>query len=80
MRRPLLAIAAIVVVLAPIVYLGAIGPIVWLDRLGSIEAGQDSFVAWLYRPVSYAAIKYPAVGRPLLWYSSLWEPPAPNRP
>jgi len=81
MRRSLIAIAAIIVVLAPIIYLGALGPIVWLERRGYIIAGENSCFDWLYRPVTQAAIKYPVVGRPLKWYVSLWEPPpVPNHP
>jgi len=74
MQRPLIVIAVIVVVLAPIIYVGSLGPVVWLESRGYIDGRPDSFIAWLYQPVSYAAIKYPAVGRPLLWYASLWRP------
>lgn len=69
-------VAAIVVlfVLLPLVYLLAIGPIVWLHRRGYVSVEPNSVVARVYYPAEMAANYCPPFSRVMEMYVSLWEP------
>jgi hypothetical protein len=73
------AVAVIVVVflILPMVYLLAIGPIVWLHRRGHLELGPNSIIARVYAPAEWAAEVCPPFGQAVQMYVALWEPPVP---
>ena len=72
-------VAAVVVVfiLLPLVYLLAIGPIVWLHDRGYVSAEPGSVVARMYYPADIAAANCRPFARAIETYVSLWERTAP---
>jgi len=75
MRRNLVAVAAVVVLMTPVIYVGALGPLVWLDRRGYIAISHGSAIDWAYRPLAYLEVRSPMASQAVRWYVSLWEPP-----
>ena len=72
-------VAAIVVlfVLLPLVYLLAIGPIVWLHRRGMVNVEPGSVIARVYYPAEMAAELCTPFRNSMEMYVSLWEPRQP---
>ena len=68
------AVAVIVVLLfaLPLIYVLAIGPIVWLHDRGHIEITPNSIIGIAYRPLEYAAQECKPVEASIEWYVSLW--------
>jgi hypothetical protein len=75
-----MATIAVVFLLLPMIYLLAIGPIVWLHRRGYVNVDPGSFIARVYYPAEMAAQNCQPFARAIETYVSLWEPPptAPN--
>lgn len=70
-RSPAVVIAAIVVVLLPILYVLSYGPAILLIRLGLIEYPY-TLVNWFYSPLDYLCRLYPPFSQLLHWYAQLW--------
>lgn len=64
-------------VLAPIVYIAAIGPIVWLESRGFTEITENSVIATIYTPVILLAENVEPIDDALTWYVGVWETPQP---
>jgi len=71
------AVIVVVLLILPMVYLLAIGPIVWLHRRGHLDVGPNSLVVRIYAPAEWAAQACPPFEQAMGWYVSLWEPPVP---
>jgi len=74
----LVALVAILM-LMPLLYVGALGPLVWLHSTGRITVEENSLVAKAYRPLEYVADKCPPLQTAVEGYVALWyteEPPA----
>lgn len=73
------AVAAIVliVIVLPLIYLLAIGPIVWLSNRGYVSVEPDSFIGRVYYPAEMLAQESPPFARAVQTYVSLWQSPPP---
>jgi hypothetical protein len=72
------AAAVILVILlacAPLLYVLAIGPLVWLESRNYIEIGPDSGIAKFYAPVEWAVTQSNFVSSALMAYIMLWASP-----
>jgi len=67
------AIAALLLLL-PMIYLLAIGPIVWLHRRGYVDVAPTSVIGRVYAPAEWAAQACPPFARAIESYVSLWQP------
>ena len=70
-RRPM-AIAAAIVVMMPIFYALAAGPLVYMERIGRPVLSVEAFL-WIYRPLNYAEAKIQPVGLTMQFYIDFWE-------
>jgi hypothetical protein len=66
---PLVACVILGLIFLPVLYVLSIGPAVWLSEHGYLS---DELGRWIYAPLSAAANHYPAIGRWLVWYMSLF--------
>ncbi len=73
----IVAVVVVVFVLLPLVYLLAIGPIVWLHDRGYVSVEPGSLVARVYYPAEIAVEHCPPFARAIDSYRSLWERTAP---
>jgi hypothetical protein len=67
------AIAALLLLL-PMIYLLAIGPIVWLHRRGYVDVAPTSVIGRVYAPAEWAAQACPPFATAIQAYVSLWAP------
>ncbi len=73
------AVAAIALVafVLPLIYLLAIGPLVWLSNRGYVSVEPGSFVGRVYYPAEMLAQRCPPFMRAVQLYVNLWESPPP---
>src|SRR2546421_5534800 len=69
--RQIIAIATIVVML-PILYALAAGPLVYMERIGRPVLSVEAFL-WIYEPLNRAEAKIQPVGRTMQFYIDFWE-------
>jgi hypothetical protein len=68
-------------VLLPMLYVLAIGPLVWFADNGMISDGPMEVIAVIYWPLEKLAEKSPLVETPLMAYVDWWRsPPPPSYP
>jgi hypothetical protein len=72
---PVVATLAIVVIVAPFLYVLSIGPAAWLVNTGRLNDDEGSVVVRFYTPLILAAESCQRVDDSLQWYVTLWEPP-----
>jgi hypothetical protein len=70
----IVAAIAAVLLLFPMIYLLAIGPIVWLHRRGYVDVAPTSVIGRVYAPAEWAAQACPPFARAIEAYVSLWQP------
>jgi hypothetical protein len=70
-------IAVILLVLLPIFYVLAIGPIVWLNDRNYINLAANGTVATIYWPLEALCEKSPLAERVIGGYADLWRAPSP---
>lgn len=73
----IVTVLATIAVLLPLLYVGAIGPLVWLNDRDYIHIDQQSAIGKIYMPLEWAAVKCEPFGKALQWYASLWSAPVP---
>lgn len=70
--RQAIAIAAALVVMIPILYALAAGPLVYMERIGRPILSDKAF-GWVYHPLIRAEARIPALGRAMHFYVAFWE-------
>src|SRR5438045_9315665 len=70
--RRAIAIAAAFVVLVPILYALAAGPLVYMRSIGRPILSDQAF-GWIYHPLIRAEARIPALGRVMHFYVGFWE-------
>jgi len=73
----IMATTVVAFLILPMIYLLAIGPIVWLHRRGRLDIGPNSIIARMYSPAEWAASACPPFDQAMQAYISLWEPRPP---
>jgi len=76
------AVVAVIFVLLPLLYVGAIGPIIWLHDREYIHVDSESVIEKAYSPLGSAAEMCRPLQVALHWYMELWRSatPAPTQP
>jgi hypothetical protein len=67
-----IAVATLFFTLLPLIYVLALGPLVWIHDRGWMSDPVENVVETAYWPLEYASRKT-FLGEPLNWYVSLWE-------
>ncbi|HEX5106141.1 MAG TPA: hypothetical protein VFV87_20115 [Pirellulaceae bacterium] len=72
--------AILLLMLAPLLYVAAIGPVVWLADRGMIDVDEHSIAAKVYAPLEWSANECEPVAGALEWYVQLWSAPPASPP
>lgn len=68
------AVLLLLLVLAPLLYVAAVGPLVWLNGTGRINIAPDGAIARFYWPLETAVNNCEPLDSVLQMYVRLWEP------
>jgi hypothetical protein len=68
------AVLLLLLVLAPLLYVAAVGPLVWLNGTGRINIAPDGAIARIYWPLETAVNNCEPLDSALQMYIRLWEP------
>ena len=71
------AVVTVVFIVLPLIYLLAIGPIVWLHERGLVSVEPESVIGRVYYPAELAAQYCPPFERAIETYVQLWRGPEP---
>jgi hypothetical protein len=77
---PLLASAAVLLILLPLLYVFSIGPMVWFVTSGRLPVGPNSLVVKIYAPLEMLCERSPTVGKVIYGYAELWRADRPVPP
>ena len=72
-RVKVIAICGAIVVIGPLLYALAAGPLVYMRERGRPLMSDETF-AWIYHPLIRAEARIPPLGRAMHWYVSCWKP------
>jgi len=73
------AAAAAVFVLLPLLYVGAVGPLIWLNDREYLHIDDESVIARAYSPLGWAAEKCRPLQITLDGYAELWRSATPSQ-
>jgi hypothetical protein len=68
------AVLLLLLILAPLLYVAAVGPLVWLNGTGRIQITPDGLIARIYWPLETAVNHCEPLENALQMYVDLWEP------
>jgi hypothetical protein len=74
------AVAGLLFLTLPLLYVLALGPLVWLHDRGLMSDPVEDVVEAMYRPLAFASREIPIVKEPLEWYVGWWESTTPSAP
>ena len=72
---PVVVAAVLLLVMLPILYLAALGPLTRWEVQGRLSKDVLLVIREIYTPVRFAADTFPPFRRALGWYVGLWMPP-----
>jgi hypothetical protein len=73
-KSGVLTVAVVVLlVLLPLIYLFAVGPIVWLSTNGYLSENAKYIINVVYEPLGYLLDKVPLFNSIYQWWVELWQ-------
>ena len=68
-----IAVLALLFILLPILYVASVGPVVWMQHRGLIDAKPSSVVYCIYWPLEWAVQNCPPLQPAAEWYVSIFR-------